>query len=170
MFCQPCDILKNFITIFGMISTSDSISAFFPRKCMAVLGIISTFPIPYKHCTEKLFYQCLFLLYIIYPSTLLRSCPLSNMPYSLAIYNSYSSEEAFLQQFCQSLLAALLLSLSCTSDFFVSHYRFLRASGSLPGILIPNFFLAHGKRILAIVSFVVGCRCHIMALNETQGS
>lgn len=82
MFCQPYDILKNFITIFGTISTSDSISAFFPRKCMAVLGIFSTFPIPYKHCGENLFYQCLLLLYITYPSTLLRSCPLKRATFS----------------------------------------------------------------------------------------
>lgn len=58
MFCQPCDILKNFITISGIISISDY---FYSQKCMAVLGIFSTFPIPYKHCTENLFYPRLLL-------------------------------------------------------------------------------------------------------------
>lgn len=118
---------------------------------MAVLGIFSTFPIPYKRCTENLFYPRLLLLCIIYLSPLLRSCPLKHAMFS-AVCNSSLSEGA----------GVLSASTCCFAHqlpvhflIFVSLQRFLLTSGSLPGILIPNRLPAHRKGILVTVNFAV---------------
>lgn len=98
------------------------------QNCMAVLGIFSTFPIPYKHCT---FYPRLLLLCIICLSTLQKSCPLKHAMFS-AICNSSLSEGA----------VVLSASTCCFAHQRPVHFWFLSPFGSFcsPQVVCMGFW------------------------------